>query len=124
MAEHAVLTRVSVVVSIMSPVLKGEPRTVPYQVYGYLVHECNMMYGLNMELRRLVESMAGGAVRRAAVPAPATNACMRIRSLIKIATRCMEVLSSTSREDKDPKRMTRFVKWLIMELRALGNHSG
>ena len=81
-----------------------------------------MMYGQNMELRRLVESMAGGATR--GIPIPVSDARIRIRALTEIAAQCIGDLASTSREDKDPKGMTRLVKWLVMELRALGNQSG
>ena len=124
MEEQEVSTKVSVAVSVTSLVLKGEPRTVPYQVYAELGCECDMMYGQNMELRYLVESMAGGTMRGLSAPAPVSDARIRIRALTEIAARHMEDLASTSREDKDPKGMTRLAEWLVMELRALGNHSG
>ena len=68
MAEQAISAQVSVAVSVTSPVLGGEPRIIPHQVYADLVRECDMMYGHNMELRHLVESMAGGATRGIPVP--------------------------------------------------------
>ena len=44
-AEQAVSARVSVVVSVISPVLRGEPHTIPHLVYADLVRESDMMYG-------------------------------------------------------------------------------
>ena len=66
--------------------------------------------------------MEGGATR--GVPVLVSDARIRIRALTEIAIRCIGDLASTSREDKDPKEMTHLVKWLVMELRALGNQSG
>ena len=106
MVEQAVSARASVAVSVTSPILRGEPRTVPHQVYTYLVHECDIMYGQNMELRRLVESMAGGPTRGIPVPVPASDAHIRIRALIKITAQHVGDLASTSRGYRDPKGMT------------------
>ena len=124
MAEQAVSVQAAVAVSVTSPVLRGEPRTIPHQVYTDLVRECDMMYGQNMELRRLVESMAGGPTRGVPVPVPTSDARIRIRALTEITTRRIGDLASTSREDRDPKGMTRIVKWLVKELHALGGYSG
>ena len=61
------------------------------------------MYGQTMELRRLLESTVGGAIR--GIPVPASDARIRIRALTEIAARHMGDLASTSREDKDFKVM-------------------
>ena len=124
MAEEAVSARASVAVSVASPVLRGEPGTIPHQVYTDLVRECDMMYGQNMELRRLVEYMAGGPTRGIPAPVPASDARIRIRALTEITARRVGDLASTSRGDRDPKGMNHIVKWLVMELKALGEYSG
>ena len=124
MAEQAVSVQAAVAVLVTSPVLREEPRTIPHQVYTDLVRECDMMYGQNMELRRLVESMAGGPTQGIPASVSASDAHIRIRALIEITTRRIGDLASTSREDRDPKGMTCIVKWLVKELHALGGYSG
>ena len=65
-----------------------------------------MMYGQNMELRRLVESMAGGPTQ--GIPACQYQHLMPVlgfEPLIEITTRRIGDLASTSREDRDPKGM-------------------
>ena len=110
---HAVSVKVSVAASVTSSIPKGEPRTIPYQVYAELVRECDIKYGQNMELRRLVELVAGGTVRGMPTPSLVPDARIRIRTLTEIAARHMEDLSSTSKEEMDPKGMTRLAKWLV-----------
>ena len=81
--------------------------------------ECDFLRGQNFELRRLVDSMAVGPDRGTS---SAPDFSTHIRAVAHIATRGLEEIApeSDDRGAGNLAEMSRFTRWLVGEMRALG----